>query len=58
MKNQSYACGTSDKPLIGMTIGDLFDLTVEKYPENDALIVRHQHIRYSYRQLKETRVRC
>lgn len=58
MKNQSYACGTSDKPLIGMTIGDMFDLTVEKYPENDALIVRHQHIRYSYRQLKEKVDEC
>jgi len=58
MKNLSYACGTSDKPLIGMTIGDMFDQTVEKYPTNDALIVRHQHIRYNYTQLKEKVDEC
>ena len=48
MKNLSYTCGISDTPLLGITIGDLFDQTVEKYPDNDALIVHHQNIRYSY----------
>lgn len=58
MKKLSYACGISDKPLIGMTIGDMFDQTVERYPDNDALIVRHQHIRYTYRQLREKVDEC
>lgn len=58
MKKQSYACGISDKPLIGVTIGDMFDQTVEKYPDNDALIVRHQHIRYTYSQLREKVDEC
>jgi len=40
----SYTSGTSDTPLLGLTIGDLFDQTVEKYPDHPALISRHQHI--------------
>jgi fatty-acyl-CoA synthase len=48
----SYASGSSDTPLLGITIGDLFDQTVARYPDNEALIARHQDIRLSYRQLK------
>lgn len=55
---QSYTSGISDTPLIGMTIGDLFDQTVAQYPDNEALIVRHQNIRYTYSQLKEQVDQC
>jgi fatty-acyl-CoA synthase len=48
----SYASGTSDKPLLGITIGDMFDRTVEKYPDNEALISRHQGLRLTYRELQ------
>ncbi len=48
----SYVSGTSDKPLLGVTIGDLFDQIVARYPENEALVVRHQNLRYTYRELK------
>ncbi len=48
----SYTSGTSDTPLLGLTIGDLFDQTVEKYPDNPALISRQQNIRLSYRELQ------
>jgi len=58
MKKLSYACGTSETPLLGITIGDMFDQTVSKYPQNDALIVRHQNIRYTYAQLKEKVDEC
>jgi fatty-acyl-CoA synthase len=54
----SYSCGLCDKPLIGMTIGDTFDQTVNLYPDNDALIVRHQGIRWSYRELQRQVNRC
>lgn len=47
----SYVSGTSDKPLLGITIGDMFDQIVERYPDNEALVARHQGIRYTYRQL-------
>jgi len=48
----SYSHGSSGMPLIGETIGDYFDKIVAKYPERDAVIVRHQGIRYSYLDLK------
>lgn len=54
----SYASGTSDTPLIGMTIGDYFDQTVDTFPDNDALIVRHQAVRWSYKQLQAAVDRC
>ncbi|MGB0467903.1 MAG: AMP-binding protein [Pontibacterium sp.] len=49
----SYTSGTSKKPLIGMTIGDKFDEIATTYKDNDALIVRHQGIRWSYAELKK-----
>ena len=58
MKKLSYACGTSEKPLLGITIGDMFDQTATKYPNNEALIVRHQNIRYTYAQLQEKVNEC
>ncbi len=54
----SYTCGISEKPLLGITIGDMFDETVLKYPDHDALISRHQNIRYSYREFKEKVDEC
>jgi fatty-acyl-CoA synthase len=45
----SYVSGDTDKPLLGMTIGELFDDIVKKYPDNTALIVTHQNVNWSYR---------
>ncbi|MGH7040485.1 MAG: AMP-binding protein [Stellaceae bacterium] len=49
----SYVHGASDRPLIGETIGVHFDRIAARFGERDALIVRHQNIRWSYRELKE-----
>jgi fatty-acyl-CoA synthase len=54
----SYTSGTSDTPLLGITIGDMFDQTVEQYPDNMALISRHQGIRWSYREFQAQVNRC
>ncbi len=54
----SYASGTSDVPLLGLTIGDAFDQTVEKYPDHPALIARQQHIRLTYRELQAQVNKC
>jgi fatty-acyl-CoA synthase len=54
----SYTNGTSDVPLLGLTIGDMFDQTTEKYPDNPALISRQQHIRLTYRQLQQQVNQC
>jgi fatty-acyl-CoA synthase len=49
----SYVSGTSALPLIGETIGVRFDRTVERWGGSEALIARHQRIRWTYAQLKE-----
>jgi fatty-acyl-CoA synthase len=54
----SYVSGTSDTPLLGMTIGDAFDLTVARVSEREALVVRQQGLRYTWAQLREDVNRC
>ncbi len=54
----SYTNGTSDTPLLGLTIGDMFDQTVEKFPDHPALISRQQNIRLTYRELQAQVNRC
>jgi len=49
----SYVYGTSDQPLIYQTIGDAFDRTVERCGDREAIVVRHQGIRWTWRQLGE-----
>jgi len=48
----SYTSGTSDVPLLGLTIGDMFDRTAAQYADNEALVSRQQNLRYTYRQLQ------
>ena len=54
----SYTSGTSTLPLLGLTIGDQFDQTVSRYPDNLALISRHQNIRWTYRELQAQVNQC
>ncbi|WP_129626739.1 AMP-binding protein [Candidatus Oscillochloris fontis] len=54
----SYVSGTSERPLLGVTIGDMFDQTVAKYPHNEALVACQQGLRYTYAQLKVEVDRC
>ena len=49
----SYTSGASDLPLLGLTIGDMFDQIVARYPDNEAVVSRHQNLRYTYRELRE-----
>ena len=49
----SYTSGTSDTPLLGMTIGDAFDKTVARFPEREALVSRQQQLRYTWAELRE-----
>ena len=53
MGQLSYVHGASETPLIGETIGVYFDHAVERYGERQALVVRHQQIRWSWRELGE-----
>ncbi|HMA34610.1 MAG TPA: AMP-binding protein, partial [Chloroflexia bacterium] len=49
----SYVSGISHVPLLGQTIGDNFDAAVARYADHEALVVRHQGCRYTYRQLQQ-----
>ncbi|SER10901.1 fatty-acyl-CoA synthase [Solimonas aquatica] len=53
MLELSYTSGPAAAPLLGQTIGENLRRTVERHPDRDALIVRSQHYRASYRQLWE-----
>ena len=50
--NSSYAHGTSSTPLLGDTIGQHFDRVAGRFSSGDALVVRHQNIRWSWSDLK------
>jgi len=49
----SFVHGLDTVPLRYETIGRLFDLAAERWGDRDALIVRHQNVRWTYSQLKE-----
>ena len=58
MNRLSYTSGTSDEPLLGITIGDLFDQIVDQYPDNEAVVSIHQDVRWSYKKLQEEVDKC
>jgi fatty-acyl-CoA synthase len=47
----SYVCGTSDAPLLYMTIGAALDRTVAAHGDREALIVCHQATRWTWSEL-------
>ena len=49
----SYAHGADDRALIGHTIGDFFDAISEAHAGHEALVSRHQGIRWTYGELRE-----
>jgi len=50
MARGSYTCGTSDVPLLGITIGEMVTTIAASYPETEAIVSVHQNIRWSYRE--------
>jgi len=53
MNHPSYTRGRQDKPLLAMTIGAAFDDTASRFADREALVVRHQNLRYTWAQLAE-----
>ena len=53
MPHPSYVHGASAVPLIGATIAECFDRTVARFPDREALVVRHQDVRLTWAQLKQ-----
>ncbi|MFK0092116.1 fatty acid CoA ligase family protein [Pseudomonas sp. NPDC090592] len=53
MPQPSYSQGDQAKALLSQCIGDAFDTTVARFPDREALVVRHQSLRYTWQQLAE-----
>jgi len=53
MSQPSYTRGRQDQALLTQTIGQAFDATVARCANGEALVSRHQGLRYSWRQLAE-----
>lgn len=58
MTQPSYTRGRQDRPLLTQTIGQAFDATIARLHEQEALVARHQRLRYSWRQLAEQVESC
>jgi fatty-acyl-CoA synthase len=54
----SYAHGASGTPLLGETIGENLRRTAERFPDREALIVRSQGYRATYRELWDATTRA
>lgn len=50
---QSLVRGADNPPLVEKTIGQAIEDAVRAHGERTALVSRHQHIRWSYRELHE-----
>jgi fatty-acyl-CoA synthase len=49
----SYVHGAVDTPLLGETIGQNLDRTAARVPNTEALVVRNQGVRWTYRELAD-----
>jgi fatty-acyl-CoA synthase len=52
MLSKSYVHGATPQELLGETIGTHFDRMAAAFADRPALVVRHQNIRWTYRDLK------
>ncbi len=46
------SCG-SEKPLLGMTIGQCLDFVADRYPHREAVVSLHQNVRFNYREFNQ-----
>ena len=49
----AYAKGRTDTPLLEQTIGDRLEATASRLPDHEAVVMPHQNIRWTYRQLDD-----
>lgn len=47
---ESYACGVSQKPLLGQTVGQVLNSIAAKYPDSEALVSVPQNLRYTWKE--------
>ena len=53
MPAPSYVRGADTPPLLNETIGQRFARAALLWPEREALVVRHQNVRWTYKELAE-----
>ncbi|MAA53962.1 MAG: AMP-binding protein, partial [Porticoccaceae bacterium] len=53
MLSKSYVHGSSSSNLLGETLGANFDAAAERWSDREALVVVHQNLRWTYRDLKK-----
>jgi fatty-acyl-CoA synthase len=53
MTNLSYVSGVSSEPLLYKTVGAVLEEAAARWGEREALVVRHQNIRWTYRELDQ-----
>ena len=46
----SYVSGTSEKPLLYRTVGEVLTDAAAAFPDRDAIVVRHQDVRWSFEE--------
>jgi fatty-acyl-CoA synthase len=49
----SYVSGTGDVPLLGETVASILDRASRLWPDSEAVVVRHQNVRWTWRELRE-----
>ena len=49
----SYVSGAGEVPLLGETISSILDRASSRWPDGEALVVRHQRIRMTWSELRE-----
>ena len=49
----SYAHGSGDSPLLGVTVGQLLDNAARRWPDQEAAVVVEQDIRWTWRELRD-----
>ncbi len=48
---KNYYCGQSTTQIIYRTIGQYLDEITARYPDSEALVVKHQNVRWTYLEL-------
>ena len=49
--DSSYVCGLGERPLLHVTVDKVLRCAAQRWPAQQALISRHQGLRYTYREL-------
>ncbi|MBJ9974025.1 AMP-binding protein [Pseudomonas sp. S75] len=53
MNTLSHTQGPSHPPLLSLTLGEALDATAARWPDREALVVRHEGVRHTWRSLAE-----